>query len=35
MLPTVEASMSGRSTEAAVKQIVASVPMPESRRSAT
>ncbi|MGZ5417250.1 MAG: AAA family ATPase [Nocardioides sp.] len=35
MLPTVEASMSGRSTEAAVKQIVAGVPMPESRRSAT
>jgi MoxR-like ATPase len=35
MLPTVEASMSGRSTEAAVKQIVAGVSMPESRRSAT
>jgi MoxR-like ATPase len=35
MLPTVEASMSGRSTEAAVKQIVAGVAMPESRRSAT
>jgi MoxR-like ATPase len=34
MLPTVEASMSGRSTEAALKQIVAAVPMPESRRSA-
>ncbi len=35
MLPTVEASMSGRSTEAAVKQIVSGVAMPESRRSAT
>ena len=35
MLPTVEASMSGRSTEAALRQIVAGVPMPESRRSAT
>jgi MoxR-like ATPase len=35
MLPTVEASMSGRSTEAALKQIVAGVSMPESRRSAT
>jgi MoxR-like ATPase len=35
MLPTVEASMSGRSTETAVKQIVAGVAMPESRRSAT
>jgi MoxR-like ATPase len=35
MLPTVEASMSGRSTEAALKQIVAGVAMPESRRSAT
>ncbi len=35
MLPTVEASMSGRSAEAALRQIVANVPMPESRRSAT
>ncbi len=35
MLPTVEAAMSGRTTEQAIKQIVASVPMPESRRSAT
>jgi MoxR-like ATPase len=34
MLPTVEASMSGRTTEAALKQIVANVPMPESRRTA-
>src|SRR4051794_24809335 len=34
MLPTVEASMSGRTTEAALRQIVASVPMPESRRTA-
>ena len=35
MLPTVEAAMSGRTTEQAIRQIVASVPMPESRRSAT
>ncbi|MGH3445311.1 MAG: AAA family ATPase, partial [Nocardioidaceae bacterium] len=35
MLPTVEASMSGRSTEAALAQLVAGVAMPESRRSAT
>jgi MoxR-like ATPase len=35
MLPTVEASMSGRGTEATLKHIVAGVPMPESRRSAT
>ncbi|HET7387959.1 MAG TPA: MoxR family ATPase [Nocardioidaceae bacterium] len=34
MLPTVEASMTGRSTEAALAQLVANVPMPESRRSA-
>jgi MoxR-like ATPase len=32
MLPTVEASMSGRTTEAALRQIVAGVAMPESRR---
>ncbi len=32
LLPTVEASMSGRTTEAALRQIVANVPMPESRR---
>jgi MoxR-like ATPase len=35
LLPTVEASMSGRTTEAALQQIVAGVAMPESRRSAT
>ncbi len=35
MLTTVEASMSGRTPEAALRQIVATVPMPESRRSAT
>ena len=35
MLTTVEASMSGRTPEAALRQIVAGVPMPESRRSAT
>jgi MoxR-like ATPase len=35
MLPTVEAAMSGRTTEQAIRQIVANVPMPESRRSAT
>jgi MoxR-like ATPase len=33
LLATVEASMSGRSPEATLKQIVANVPMPESRRS--
>jgi MoxR-like ATPase len=33
LLPTVEASMSGRTPEAALRQIVAGVPMPESRRS--
>jgi MoxR-like ATPase len=32
MLTTVEASMSGRTPEAALRQIVAGVPMPESRR---
>jgi MoxR-like ATPase len=32
LLPTVEASMSGRSTEAALNHIVGGVPMPESRR---
>ncbi len=35
MLSSVEASMSGRSTEGTLTQIVAGVPMPESRRSAT
>ncbi|NUR06939.1 MAG: MoxR family ATPase [Nocardioidaceae bacterium] len=35
MLTTVEASMSGRTPEAALRQIVAGVPMPESRRAAT
>jgi MoxR-like ATPase len=35
MLPTVEASMSGRTTEATLRQIVAGVPMPESRRTAS
>ena len=35
LLPTVEASMSGRTTEAALQQIVAGVAMPESRRSVT
>ncbi len=35
ILTTVEASMSGRTPEAALRQIVAGVPMPESRRSAT
>jgi len=34
LLPTVEAAMSGRTTEQVVKQVVANVPMPESRRSA-
>jgi MoxR-like ATPase len=34
MLTTVEASMSGRTPEAALRQIVSSVAMPESRRSA-
>jgi MoxR-like ATPase len=33
LLPTVEASMSGRTPEAALRQIVAGVPMPESRRT--
>ena len=33
MLPTVEASMSGRTTEGTLAQIVAGVPMPESRRT--
>ena len=33
LLPTVEASMSGRTTEAALRQIVAGVPMPEARRT--
>jgi MoxR-like ATPase len=32
MLPTVEASMSGRTTEQALRQIVSGVAMPESRR---
>jgi MoxR-like ATPase len=35
ILTTVEASMSGRTPEAALRQIVAGVPMPESRRSTT
>jgi MoxR-like ATPase len=35
MLPTVEASMSGRNTETTLRQIVAGVAMPESRRTAT
>jgi MoxR-like ATPase len=35
MLTTVEASMSGRTPEAALRQIVAGVPMPESRRAGT
>jgi MoxR-like ATPase len=35
LLPTVEASMSGRTTDAALQQILAGVPMPESRRAAT
>jgi MoxR-like ATPase len=35
LLPTVEASMSGRSVEATLKQIIAGVPMPESRRTAS
>jgi MoxR-like ATPase len=34
LLTTVEASMSGRTPEAALRQIVAGVPMPESRRTA-
>ncbi|HYO41100.1 MAG TPA: MoxR family ATPase [Nocardioidaceae bacterium] len=33
MLTTVEASMSGRTPQAALRQIVAAVPMPESRRT--
>jgi len=32
LLPTVEASMSGRTTEVALNQIIAGVAMPESRR---
>ncbi len=32
LLPTVEASMSGRTTDVTLKQIVAGVPMPEARR---
>jgi MoxR-like ATPase len=32
LLSTVEASMSGRSAEAALRQVLATVPMPESRR---
>jgi MoxR-like ATPase len=32
LLPTVEASMSGRSPEATLRRIVADVPLPESRR---
>jgi MoxR-like ATPase len=35
LLPTVEASMSGRTTEASLKHILEGVAMPESRRSAT
>ena len=35
LLPTVEASMSGRTTEATLRQIVTGVAMPESRRSTT
>jgi len=35
LLPTVEASMSGRTPEAALRQIVAAVAMPESRRTAS
>ena len=33
LLTTVEASMSGRTPEAALRQIIAGVPMPETRRS--
>jgi MoxR-like ATPase len=33
LLPTVEAAMSGRTTDATLRQLVAGVPMPESRRS--
>ena len=33
LLPTVEASMTGRTTEAALEHVVANVAMPESRRS--
>ncbi len=33
LLPTVEASMSGRTAESTLAQIVTNVPMPESRRS--
>jgi MoxR-like ATPase len=32
LLPTIEASMSGRSTDVALGQILSAVPMPESRR---
>jgi MoxR-like ATPase len=32
LLPTVEASMSGRTTDAALRHIIAGVPMPEARR---
>jgi MoxR-like ATPase len=35
LLPTVEASMSGRTPEAALRQIVAGVAMPESRRGSS
>jgi MoxR-like ATPase len=35
LLPTVEASMSGRTTEASLKHILEGVAMPESRRSTT
>jgi MoxR-like ATPase len=35
MLTTVEASMSGRTPEAALRHIIAGVPMPETRRAAT
>ena len=35
LLPTVEASMGGRTPEAALRQVVAGVPMPQSRRGAT
>ena len=35
MLTTIEASMGGRTPEAALREIVAGVPMPETRRNAT
>jgi MoxR-like ATPase len=35
LLPTVEAAMSGRTTDATLRQLVAGVPMPESRRSSS